>query len=152
MAKTRGQYLRLFLSSDNTTAPSKVIGGAKQLTLHLSANVEDASTKDTDSDWIQNEVTAINYDISTNALIRSGETITSAVQAQGLADLEDIYEAGNPVKWKIANVSGFNNRTAGTAICSGSAVISQLTINAQNRAVATYDAQLQGYGDIVVGS
>lgn len=152
MSKTRGQYLRLFLSSDNTAAPSKVIAAAKQLTLHLSATVENSSTKDTDSDWIQNEVTAINYDISTNALVRSGEAITSLVQAQDLSSIEDIYETSNPVKWKIANSSGDNNRTAGTAICSGSVVITQLQINAQNRTVATYDSQMQGYGDIVVGS
>lgn len=150
--KTRGQYIRLFLSSDNTTAPTAVLASAKQLTLHLSATVENITTKDTDSDWIENEVTAVNYDISTQALVRSGETITSLVGGKTLADLEDIYEASNPVKWLIANVSGANNRTKGAVICSGSAVITQLTINAQNRAVATYDSQMQGWGDIVVGA
>lgn len=151
MSKTRGQYIRLFLSSDNTTTPNAVLASAKQLSLHLSATVENITTKDTDSDWIENEVTAINYDISTQALIRSGETITSLVNGKTLADLEDIYEASSPVKWFIANVSGDNNRTKGAVICSGSAVLSSLTINAQNRAVANYSAQMQGWGDIVVG-
>ena len=33
---TKGQYVRLFLSSDNTAAPSTVIAAAKSLSLHVS--------------------------------------------------------------------------------------------------------------------
>lgn len=149
---TKGQYIRLFLGSDNTTAPAKVIGAAKQLTLHISCTVEVATTKDTVGDWDVQEVTEINYDISSNALVRSGETITSLVTANGLADLETIYEDGNPVKWQIANVSGANNRTKGAVICSGSCIVSQLSINAPNRQTADYTASLTGVGPIVVGA
>lgn len=149
---TKGQYIRLFLGSDNTTAPAKVIGAAKQLTLHISCTVEVATTKDTVGDWDVQEVTEISYDISSNALVRSGETITSAVNANGLSDLETIYEAGNPVKWQIANVSGANNRTKGAIICSGSCIVSQLSINAPNRQSADYTATLNGVGQIVVGA
>lgn len=149
---TKGQYIRLFLGSDNTTAPAKVIGAAKQLTLHISCTVEVATTKDTVGDWDVQEVTEISYDISSNALVRSGETITSLVTANGLSDLETIYEAGNPVKWQIANVSGANNRTKGAIICSGSCIVSQLSINAPNRQSADYTATLNGVGQIVVGA
>ena len=147
---TKGQFVRLFLGSDNTATPSTVIAAAKTLSLHVSLTLEDATTKDTAGDWLIQEPTALNYDISTNALVRSGETITSAVGAKGLADLETIYEAGTPVKWKIANVSGDNNRTAGSVIASGSVVLTQLTLNGPNRQNATYDAQLTGYGDYTV--
>lgn len=149
---TKGQYIRLFLGSDNTTAPAKVIGAAKQLTLHISCTVEVATTKDTVGDWDVQEVTEISYDISSNALVRSGDTITSLVDANGLSDLETIYEAGNPVKWQIANVSGANNRTKGAIICSGSCIVSQLSINAPNRQTADYTATLNGVGQIVVGA
>lgn len=149
---TKGQYIRLFLGSDNTTAPAKVIGAAKQLTLHISCTVEVATTKDTVGDWDVQEVTEISYDISSNALVRSGDTITSLVDANGLSDLETIYEAGNPVKWQIANVSGANNRTKGAVICSGSCIVSQLSINAPNRQSADYTATLNGVGQIVVGA
>jgi predicted secreted protein len=149
---TKGQYIRLFLGSDNTTAPAKVIGAAKQLTLHISCTVEVATTKDTVGDWDVQEVTEISYDISSNALVRSGDTITSLVDANGLSDLETIYEAGNPVKWQIANVSGANNRTKGAVICSGSCIVSQLSINAPNRQTADYTATLNGVGQIVVGA
>lgn len=149
---TKGQFVRLFLGSDNTTAPSKVIAAATSLTLHVSLTLEDATTKDTTGDWIVQEPTGLSYDISTSALMRGDDTITSQVDGQAIADLEDIYEASQPVKWKIANVSGNNNRTAGATIVSGSVVITQLTLNGPNRQNATYDAQLTGYGDYTVGA
>jgi predicted secreted protein len=149
---TKGQFVRLFLGSDNTAAPSTVIGAAKTLNLHVSLSLEDATTKDTAGEWTIQEPTALSYDITTGALIRSGETITSAVGAKGLADLETIYEAGTPVKFKIANVGGDNNRTASSTIVSGSVILSQLAINGPNRQNADYTATLNGYGDYTVAA
>lgn len=149
---TKGQFVRLFLGSDNTAAPSTVIAAAKSLSLHVSLTLEDATTKDTAGDWQIQEPTAISYDISTGALMRSGETITSQVGAKSLADIEAIYEAGTPVKWKIANVGGDNNRTASSTIVSGSVILTQLTLNGPNRQNADYTAQLNGYGDYTVAA
>ena len=149
---TKGQFVRLFLGSDNTTTPAKVIAYAKQLQLHVSLQMEDATTKDTEGNWQIQEPTGLSYDITSNALVRSGDTITSAVQAQGLSEIESIFEAGTPVKFQVANVSGSNNRTKGAVIMSGSVIVSQLTINAQNRQNATYDTQLNGYGAYTVGA
>jgi hypothetical protein len=149
---TKGQFVRLFLGNDNTTTPSAVIAGAKTLSLHVSLSLEEATTKDTTGDWVIQEATGLSYDISTNALVSSGDVITSQVGGQSLDSMEAIYEALQPVKWQIANVSGANQRTKGAVIASGSVVISQLTINAANRQTATYDAQLQGFGPYTVGS
>lgn len=149
---TKGQTVRLFLSSDNTTTPAAVVASAKQLSFHCSLSLENMTTKDTDGDWQIQEPTALSYDISVNALVSSGETITSAVTGQTYADIEDIYEASAPVKWLIANVSGDNNRTKGSVICSGSCVITSLNLSAANRQTATYDVTLNGYGDYTVGS
>jgi len=143
---TKGQYVRLFLGSDNTAAPVSVIAAARTLALHVSVTLEQSTTKDTTGEWDVQEPTAIAYDITTGALMRSGETITSQVAAKALADLESIYEAGTPVKWKIANVSGDNNRTASSTIVSGSVLLTQLTLNGPNRQNADYQASMQGYG------
>lgn len=151
-AYTKGQFVRLFLGSDNTATPAKVIAGAKQLSLHVSMTLEDATTKDTDGDWTIQEPTQLAFDISTTALVRSNDTITSAVQAQGLSDLESIYEASSPVKFQIANVSGDNQRTKGAVIISGSVIIATLTLNGPNRQNADYTAQLNGYGAYTVGA
>ena len=149
---TKGQFIRLFLGSDNTTTPAKVIASAKSLSLHVSLSMEDATTKDTTGDWQVQEPTSLSYDISTSALMRGNDTISSAVNAQTLSDIMSIYEAASPVKWQIANVSGDNNRTKGAVIASGSVVITSLTLNGPNRQNATYDAQLQGYGAYTVGA
>ena len=151
-AYTKGQFVRLFLSSDNTTAPAAVIAAAKTLSLHVSLQMESATTKDTKGDFDIQEPTGLSYDISTSALVRGNDTITSAVAAQDLASIESIYEAGTPVKWKICNVSGANQRTAGAVIASGSVLLTQLTVNGPNRQNATYDAQLTGYGPYTVGA
>ena len=150
-AYTKGQFVRLFLGSDNSAVPSRILAACKSLSMHVSLSLEDATTKDTTGDWVVQEPTAISYDISSNALVRSGDFITSTVQGQDFASVEDIYEASAPVKFQIANVSGANNRTKGAVICSGSVVITQLTLNApmQN---ATYSTTLSGYGMYTVGA
>ena len=149
---TKGQFVRLFLSSDNTAAPVAVIGAAKTLSLHVSMSLENSTTKDTPGTWEVQEPTALNYDITTGALVRGNDTITSAVGAKSFADMQTIKEAGNPVKWKIANVSGDNQRTAGAVIASGSVVITQLVANNPNKANSDYTATLTGYGAYTVGS
>lgn len=149
---TKGQYVRLFLGSDNTATPSKVIAAAKQLSLHVSMTLEDATTKDTDGDWQVQEPTGLAYDISTTALIRSGDTITSSVGAQALPEIEEIYEGSEPVKWFIAHVSGANQRTKGDTIVSGSVVLTQLTLNGPNRQNADYTAAFTGFGPYEVAA
>jgi hypothetical protein len=149
---TKGQFVRLFLGSDNTAVPATVIAAAKTLSLHVSMTLENATTKDTPGTWDVQEPTGLSYDISTSALIRGNDTITSAVGAKSLADIEAIKEAGNPVRWQIANVSGDNQRTKGAVIASGSVIIQTLTLNGPNRQNADYTAQLIGYGAYTVGA
>lgn len=149
---TKGQFVRLFLGSDNTAIPTACIASARALSLHCSLSLEDATTKDTDGNWVVQEPTAFSYDITTSALTRSGETITSQVDGQEFADIQTIFETSNPVKWQIANVSGDNQRTKGSVICSGSCVITNLQSNNPNRAKSEYTATLTGYGDITIGA
>lgn len=149
---TKGQFVRLFLSSDNTAAPTAVIAAARQLSLHVSMQLESATTKDTPGTWEVQEPVALNYDITTQALVRGNDTITSSVGAKSFADIQTIKENGNPVKWKICNVSGDNQRTAGAVITSGSAIITQLDANNPNKANSDYTATITGYGAYTVGS
>ena len=149
---TKGQFVRLFLGSDNTAAPVAVIAAARQLSLHVSMQLESATTKDTPGTWEVQEPTALNYDITTQALVRGNDTITSGVGAKSFADIQNIKENGNPVKWKICNVSGDNQRTAGAVIASGSVNITQLVANNPNKANSDYTATLTGYGAYTVGS
>ena len=143
---TKGETVRLFLSSDNTAAPAAVLAAARSLSMHVSVSLEDSTTKDTTGAWVYQQPTELSYDISSGALVRSGETITSAVGAKSYADIQSLYEAGTPFKWKIANVSGDNNRTASSTIVSGSILITQLTQNDPNRQSSDYTMNANGYG------
>ena len=149
---TKGQNVRLMLSSDNTAAPSAVIAAARSLSLHVSLTLESAKTKDTTGDWDVQEPTELSYDISTSALVRSGEPITSQVAGKALADIETIYQNGTPVKWQIANVGGDNNRTVSSVIVSGSLIVQQLTLNGPVGQVADYTAQMNGWGEYTVAA
>ena len=149
---TKGQFVRLFLGSDNTATPATVIASARQLSLHVALQLESATTKDTDGDWDVQEPVGLSYDISTTALVRGNDVITSLVGAKSLSDLEEIYEDSTPVKFQIANVSGDNQRTKGAVIVSGSVIVQTLTVNGPNRQNADYTAQLQGYGAYTVGA
>jgi predicted secreted protein len=147
---TKGQFVRLFLA--DISIPDLVIAGAKTLSLHVSLSLEDATTKDTPGTWQVQEPTGYTYDISSNAIVSSDELITSTVDGQTLASLMEHYEASDLLNWQIANVSGANQRTKGSVICSGQCRISSIAVNAANRQVATYDTSLAGYGDYTVGA
>lgn len=149
---TKGETVRLFLSNDNTAVPDAVLAAARSLSLHVSLSLEDATTKDTTGAWQYQEPTGLSYDISSGALVRSGETITSQVGAKSYADIQSLYEAGTPFKWKIANVSGDNNRTASSTIVSGSILITTLTQNDPNRQSSDYTMNANGYGDYNVAA
>lgn len=149
---TKGQFVRLFLSSDNVDTPTRVIAASKTLSIHVSLQMEDATTKDTPGNWQIQEPTGLSYDITTSALVRGADNITSSVQGQDLDSIEEIYEAGTPVKWEIANVSGDNQRTKLSVICSGFCLLTSLQITAQNRSNAIYQATLTGYGTYTVSA
>lgn len=153
-AKTRGQFVRLLLGADGTTAPTKVIAWARQLTLHVSVQLESIHTKDdADNLWDSQEAVGLTYDISTTALVKgNSDNITSQVDGQELADIETIQASAIPVKWRIANMSGANQRTMGAVIVSGLVQVTQIQRNAAVGNVAEYTTQFNGYGDYTVGS
>ena len=111
-----------------------------------------------------------NHDFDKTAVDYSGETLkeADAASAAYFHELYDplipetlsregdtfnyIYEASEPVKFEIANVSGDNQRPKGAVIVSGSVVITQLTLNNPNRQNSDYSASLNGYGAYAVGA
>lgn len=141
---TKGQFVRLFVS--DVANPTTPVAAAKQLSIHVSVQTENSTTKDTDEDWDEFVVVGVSYDISTNALIYTGQSSSLDVNAKNLANFIEHYEASDLMYWEIAKVSGDHNRVKGNKLLSGQARITQLTINAQNRQVANYTVQLSGYG------
>jgi hypothetical protein len=143
----KGQHLRLVFVESNT---NKVIALSTEMTLHLSAQTEDSTTKDTtdtNGDWNEYEVTQRSGDISFGALIGVGTDASGKSFADMINQVSDAV-----VNWKVVMVSGANNRVVGKTVCSGQGKLTNLQASAQNRQKATYSGTLNIYGPVTVGS
>ena len=143
----KGQHLRLVFVESNT---NKVIALATEMTLHLSAQTEDSTTKDTtdtNGDWNEYEVTQRSGDISFGALIGVGTDASGKSFADMINQVSDAL-----INWKVVMVSGANNRVVGKTVCSGQGKLTNLQASAQNRQKATYSGTVNIYGPVTVGS
>jgi len=145
----KGQYIRLLLAT--TANPSKVIAAAKEMQLHLAAQTEDSSTKDTTGDWMDYEITGQSYEITGSALVLTPDDSLGGNTANTLNDmLTNVSDT--LLYWRICLMSGTNNRTIDETIASGTAKLTNLQISAPNKQNTTYNYTLTGYGSIAVAA
>lgn len=133
----KGQNLRVFVGG-------KCIAAATSCTVHMAAQTEDASTKDSTGDWAENEVTGKSWDMSTDALV----CLTDPESAQGKSTVDILGLIGTTVAVTFDKTEGTNNRTATTSTIkkTGNAIITDISITAANRQNATYTVQFTGTG------
>ena len=147
----KGQFYRLFLY-DNSTA--KAIAAAKDMSLHLSAQTEESSTKDTTGDALEYEVVGQSYEITGSALVLSDDDVlvaggTGVNPGRGLNDF--MTKIGDTeLSWIIAICEGSHNRTLKTPLFSGTCKLTNIQVNAQNKQNATFSYTLTGYGAITI--
>lgn len=144
----KGQYIRLLLSDAEN--PSEVIAASKEMQLHLSAQTEESSTKDTTGDAMEYEVTGQSYDITGSALILTPSDALNT-GANALNDMESNM-SDKMLYWRICLMEGDNNRTIVSTIFSGTAKLTQLQMQGQNKQNAQYNYTLNGYDAIHVGA
>ena len=146
----RGQYVRLLVGN----ASGQYIAAAKNLSITITANLEESSTKDTTGDWVEYDLTGISYTINTTAVILTDDDELGYNDGKEkgftLASAFDAVEVGNALPWKIAEVNGENNRTIVSNMLNGNAFVTNVEATAQNRQDATYQMTLQGDGEITV--
>lgn len=143
----KGQHLRLVIVESNT---NKVIALSTEMTLHLSAQTEDSTTKDTtdtNGSWNEYDVTQRSGDIQFGALIGVGTDAGAKSFADMINQVSDTL-----IDWKVVMVSGINNRVVGKEVCHGKGKLTNLQASAQNRQKATYSGTLNIYGAVSVGS
>jgi hypothetical protein len=129
----KGQNLRIFLGE-------KAVAFARSCTYHVSAQLEDKSTKDDTGDFQKQEVTGLAGDISCDALY---STDTDATGVNGVEAL-DMVLAGQEVTVVFTPAEGTNNRVmAAGARYTCLAIVNDISINATNRQETTYTIQLQ---------
>jgi hypothetical protein len=138
MAAIKGQNLRIFAGT--TTINRKCIAAATSCTLHLNAVVGEKSTKDSDGDWIEQEITGIAWDVQTEALVTTGGD-------SGAMDVDELV-VGEIYQIMLSTTGGSQNRSAGTIMCSGEAILSDLTLVATDRENSTWSATFTGTKDI----
>lgn len=146
----KGQHIRLVIVEGSGSPTSKVVALSTEMTLHLSAQTEDSSTKDTtDSNgaWNEYDVTQRGGDIQFSALVGVG----TDAGGKSFADFID-QVSDSLINWKVMMASGDNNRTLGKTICSGQGKLTNLQASAQNRQKATYSGTINIYGAVTVGS
>lgn len=143
----KGQHLRLVFVESNT---NKVVALSTEMTLHLSAQTEDSTTKDTtdtNGDWNEYEVTQRSGDISFSALVGTGTDSGGKTFTDMINQVSDTL-----INWKVVMVSGANNRVVGKTVCSGQGKLTNVQASAQNRQKATYSGTVNIYGPVTVGS
>lgn len=139
MATIKGQNLRVLIGA-------KCVAFATSCTLHVSATLEDSSTKDDTGNWQQQTVTGKAWDVSVDALY---SVDTDATGVNGSAALDTVL-AGQEVSITFDVSDGDKNRTAtNTAAYGGKAIVNDISITAANRQNATYTMQAQGNGQLM---
>lgn len=123
----------------------KCIAMATSCTFHVSAQMEDSSTKDSTGDWQQQEVVGLSWDASTDSLVTLTDNGSNGELPQ---DLLSLIINKTAVTLTFDTTSGTNNRIAQNSAIkkSGQAYVTDVSITAQNRQNSTVTVQFQGTG------
>lgn len=139
MATIKGQNLRVMVGG-------KCIAMATSCQFHISAQVEQASTKD-DADFEVNEVVGLSWDASTDSLV----TLTdNGTNGELPTDLMSLIINKTMVTLTFDTTEGTNNRTAQNSAIkkTGSAYLTDFSVTAQNRANSTLSCNFTGSGPL----
>ena len=140
MATIKGQNLRVMVGG-------KCIAMATSCTFHISAHVEDSSTKDDANDFANNEVTGLSWDAQTDSLV----TLTdNGVNGELPTDLMSLIINKTKVTLTFDQTAGTNNRTGQNSAIkrSGQAYLTDYSLSAQNRQNSTLSCQFTGTGPL----
>ena len=140
MATIKGQNLRVMVGG-------KCIAMATSCTFHISAQVEDSSTKDDANDFANNEVTGLSWDAQTDSLVTLAD---NGVNGELPTDLMSLIINKTKVTLTFDQTAGANNRVGQNSAIkrSGYAYLTDFSISAQNRQNSTLSCQFTGTGPL----
>lgn len=123
----------------------KCIAMATSCQFHISAQMEDASTKDSVGDFQEQEVTGLSWDAQTDSLITLEDNGTNGELPQ---DILSLIINKTKVTLTFDQTAGANNRVGQNSVIkkTGEAYVSDVQITAQNRQNSTMTVQFQGTG------
>ena len=140
MGTIKGQNLRIMVGG-------KCIAMATNCTFHISAQLEDASTKDSTGDWQEQEVTGLSWDASTDSLVTLADNGTNGELP---ADIFSLILNKTLVTLTFDQTAGTNNRTGqnSTIKRSGEAYLNDYALTAPNRQNSTLTCKFVGTGPL----
>lgn len=140
MGTIKGQNLRVMVGG-------KCIAMATSCQFHVSAQLEDSSTKDSVGDFQEQEVTGLSWDAQTESLVTLEDNGTNGELPQ---DLLSLMINKTKVTLTFDQTAGANNRVAQNSVIkkTGQAYISDINISAQNRQNSTISVQFTGTGPL----
>lgn len=140
MATVKGQNLRVLAGS--TTSNLKCIAAAQSCSLRVDAIAESTGSKDVANDWDKKEITQIDWEVTVEALVTIGTDGTGT-------QLEDL-ECGQKYTLRLSQTNGSQNRSqvANALQMTGRAILTDLSITAQDGEQSTYTAKFIGDGDL----
>ena len=123
----------------------KCIAMATSCTFHVSAQLEDSSTKDSVGDFQEQEVTGLSWDAQTDSLVTLEDNGSNGELPQ---DILSLMINKTKVTLTFDQTAGANNRVGQNSAIkkTGEAYVSDVQITAQNRQNSTMTVQFQGTG------
>ena len=140
MGTIKGQNLRVMVGG-------KCIAMATSCTFHVSAQLEDSSTKDSVGDFQDQEVTGLSWDAQTESLVTLEDNGTNGELPQ---DILSLMINKTKVTLTFDQTAGTNNRVAQNSVIkkSGQAYITDMSVQAANRQNSTLSVQFTGTGPL----
>jgi hypothetical protein len=120
---------------------------ATSCTFHVSAELQNSSTKDSVGDFQEQEVTGLSWDAQTESLVTLEDNGTNGELPQ---DLLSLMINKTKVTLTFDQTAGANNRVGQNSAIkkTGEAYINDINITAQNRQNSTISVQFSGTGPL----
>ena len=140
MGTIKGQNLRVMVGG-------KCIAMATSCTFHVSAQLEDSSTKDSVGDFQEQEVTGLSWDAQTESLVTLEDNGTNGELPQ---DLMSLIINKTQVTLSFDQTAGTNNRVGQNSVIkrSGTAYLTDYNLTAPNRQNSTLNCKFTGTGPL----
>lgn len=140
MGTIKGQNLRVMVGG-------KCIAMSTSCQFHVSAQLEDSSTKDSVGDFQEQEVTGLSWDAQTDSLVTLEDNGTNGELPQ---DLLSLMINKTKVTLTFDQTAGTNNRVAQNSVIkkTGQAYITDMSVQAANRQNSTLTVQFTGTGPL----
>ena len=135
LIKLLGQNFRAFVASS-------AVPEATNCQVSIQGNLEDASTKDTEGAWTEEQMTSKQWSVQVDDVDASYTTLRTLITRFN-------SDSKTTVGWdQTAKTAGTQNRTALNAdfARSGQAILNDLSIQANNRQTIQVTCQYQGSG------